>query len=176
MAPMEIWPVTAAELGGPVPGRRAPEVGARVRVGGAVPGAAGPGALRRVRVSFAANVDGPWEHCDESEIAAELARLGRYVALVRKAGVDCALEELTAVEAYVHGAAAAALWTVGLVDRAPLRTGPLVVSDRAVAEQFALAEQLGADTDRLRCNFASGVAAWLSWLTGQWPCMEYPGA
>jgi hypothetical protein len=175
---MEIRAVTAGDLGGLVPGWRVPDPGAVARGrGDEIPTAIGdPAQARRggARPDFAANVDGPWAHCDPTEISVELARLGRHAARGRTAGVDCDPADLTPQEAYVHGAAAAATWTVGLVARPPLAAGPLVVTDRTVAEQYARAEHVAGSPDRLRANFASGAAAWLAWLTGQWPCMEYP--
>ncbi|MEJ2579700.1 MAG: hypothetical protein P8Z68_11510 [Kineosporiaceae bacterium] len=126
------------------------------------------------RVNFSANVDGPWSHRSQADLAGELVRLTRYTARVRTPGLDCAPESLSPVEAFVHGAAAAAMWTVGLTSRAPIGTRPLALSNKTITEQREAAGRRADAPGRARANVAAGVAAWLDWLTGKRPEMDYP--
>jgi hypothetical protein len=123
--PIEIRPVTVEDVEGLLTGRRRPAAPSRPTTRLA------PGG----EVDFAAAVDGPWPVADSDEFAVQLARAARYLATVRHAGVDCRPEDLTPLEAFVHGVAAAAAWSVGLAERAPLGRDRLQVSNRAAAAQ-----------------------------------------
>ena len=162
--PIEIRPVTAGEVEDLMVGRRRPSRPTEAGATRAAPG----------EVDFAAAVDGPWPVQDREEFAVQLARATRYLATIRQAGVDCRPEELPPLEAFVHGVAAASSWSVGLTERGPLGRCRLEVSNRAAVQQRDLAWEVAQGADRVGANYASGVFAWLSWLTGEWHTVEYP--
>lgn len=153
MAPMEMRPVTAGELEDLLAG----------------------GCGRDTEDWEAEAAQLRWPLRSPGEVTAQLGRLRGYLGRSRHAGVDCKTAELTPLEAFVHGVAASAAWSLGETTRGPLFGRPLVADAFHVVEQREAAwGVMMAPRTMVAANYASGIFAWLLWVTGGWHTVEYP--
>lgn len=89
-----------------------------------------------------------------------------------KASPDRTAADLTYAERYTLGIRAAARWSLGVVDQAPLTGVDAPADVERVAGEIAVADFLVAGGGAAS-GPAAGVRAWLTWLTGASPRLEF---
>lgn len=113
----------------------------------------------------------PWTRV-KAELDLEWDRVNALATqIIDRRGTEGALDGR---EEFVIGALAAARWTLGAVDAAPMTRRARPVNGEAIMSELAEAQRVMAARGR-RWAGAAGVLHWLLWITGASEAVEYPG-
>jgi hypothetical protein len=112
----------------------------------------------------------PWVRV-KVELDREWQRVNALAGEILDRRGDSALD---GVEECVIGALAAARWTLGATQQAPMARAPLPVTGAAIKAELATARRV-MEARGPRWAGATGVVHWLLWITGGSEEMPYPG-
>jgi hypothetical protein len=115
----------------------------------------------------------PWVRVGD-ELFREVSRLNAVVDELLEGPGAQDPNQLDGAERRALGVYAAAAWTLGEDDRAPMARAQILVSGHAIRDEIALADPRMRNRDP-GWQYALGVLDWLFWITGATESLRYPG-